>query len=613
MTTRASRLASLLLKLTLATSLFATTAASPSATRPSTRAPGGIAGGEASAAVSAASPQAGDAAIRGYLAAVRNAYSGERARELVAFVERFWRLPGNAGFDASIERVAEVLEAAGYVAEDAAPAGAPLTFRVERRPLQQATWEPVDAALEMVGGDKLLAFATNRNMVAINSFSTPPPGIEAEVVYVGDGATERYDGLDVRGKIVFGETSVARLFREAVQSRGAAGVLSYSMPAYTRPERNRSSIQFSSIPLDPETRGWGLRLSYDARQRLLDALASGPVRARVRIDTRIYESEELTLVADIRGTTKPEERFVFSAHVQEPGANDNASGVGALAEAARTLAGFVTSGTFEPQRTITMLWGDEISSTRRYLEEDPQRAAGVLWGVSLDMVGEDTTKTGGTFLIEKMPDPSAIWTRGEDQHTEWGGRPLSIDDMTPHYLNDFVLNRCEDQGADNGWVVKSNPYEGGSDHVPFLRAGKPGLLLWHFTDQYYHTDLDRIDMVSARTLKNVGVCALVSAMSLTSAGGDTARFIVGEIERAALARLEQEFALSRTAIQNGADVDEQSLVVDTWTSWYRDAVLAAADIEVGGSSPQTTAAIDDAARRITAAGADFTARLRQER
>ena len=35
-------------------------------------------------------------------------------------------------------------------------------------------------------------------------------------------------------------------------------------------------------------------------------------------------------------------------------------------------------------------------------------------------------KTGGTFLIEKMPDPSAIWTRGNDKHTEWGGRKLKL-------------------------------------------------------------------------------------------------------------------------------------------------------------------------------------------
>ena len=70
--------------------------------------------------------------------------------------------------------------------------------------------------------------------------------------------------------------------------------------------------------------------------------------------------------------------------------------------------------------------------------------------MSLDMVGENTEKTGGTFLIEKMPDPSAIWTRGTESHTEWGGRPLEKKDMVPHYFNDFVLNRALEQASTNG-------------------------------------------------------------------------------------------------------------------------------------------------------------------
>tara|TARA_B110000091_G_scaffold98139_1_gene106719 strand:- start:104 stop:277 length:174 start_codon:yes stop_codon:yes gene_type:complete len=56
--------------------------------------------------------------------------------------------------------------------------------------------------------------------------------------------------------------------------------------------------------------------------------------------------------------------------------------------------------------------------TRRYVKEDSIRAKDIKWGISLDMVVEDTEKTGGTFLIEKMPDPSAIWTRGNHKHTE---------------------------------------------------------------------------------------------------------------------------------------------------------------------------------------------------
>jgi hypothetical protein len=548
--------------------------------------------------------------IDGYFDEVRALYSGERALEILAFMDGRFRLPGNSGFDASISRLEEGLVAAGYVDEQDAGPEAPLTYRIERRAMDDPAWEPVEGTLALVGpeGGTLLDLSTNLNMMAINSYSTPPGGAEAELVYVGDGGPEQFEGIDVRGKIVFGETSVRRLFNEAVQNRGALGVLSYSMPSYTRPEQNQHSIQFSSIALDADRQSWGLRLSYAARERLKQALEAGPARVRVALDTRIFDADELTLVADVHGRTHPDERFVLSAHVQEPGANDNASGVVAQAEIARVLAELVTNGRFVPNRTISMVWGDEIISTRRYIQEDPGRAAGIRWGMSLDMVGEDTDKTGGTFLIEKMPDPSAIWTRGEDTHTEWWGEgrgSLSVDDLTPHYLNDFVLGRCLDQAAVTDWVVGTNPYEGGSDHVPFLRAAIPGLLLWHFTDQFYHTDGDRIDKVSPRSLANVGVSTTVSAMALTTADGEMARFTVEEVETAAVDRLTAEFELSRAAIAAGEDRAEQRLIVATWMDWYLEALRATNDIEVGGPSPETLAAIEAAIKAVAEFGQDY--------
>src|SRR5215467_9626310 len=177
------------------------------------------------------------------------------------------------------------------------------------------------------------------------------------------------------------------------------------------------------------------------------------------------------------------------------------------------------------------------------------------------MTGEDTKQTSGTFLIEKMPDPSAVWTRGDDHHTEWGGGPISLDSLRPHYYNDFVLDRCLDQAAVTGWVVRTNPFEGGSDHVPFLDAHKPGVLFWHFTDVYYHTDGDRLDKVSEQELVNSGLAALVSALTLTSADGPTARALVDEVERAAVRRLDTELALSRQAIaSDGSQATEADIL-----------------------------------------------------
>jgi hypothetical protein len=533
---------------------------------------------------------------------------GERARSTVAYLDQFVRWPGNRGFDASIAHLAEQLEAAGYVEESVAGASAPLVYRVERYPMAQPAWEPLDASLRIEGDSTpLLRFTSNRNMLATNSYGTPRGGVRAELVFVGDGSPAAFEQAgEVRGRIVLADAPVGRVFQEAVQRRGAIGAIGYALPAYLRPEVNRTSIQFASVPRDTVAQSWGIALSYEARERLRAALARGPVRLHVQAEVRSTPNAvEQTVVAEVRGTTHADERFVFSAHVQEPGANDNASGVGAQLEMARVMATLLAEGMPRPARTLTMLWGLEIRSTDRFITQDSERARGIRWGMSLDMVGEDTEKTGGTFLIEKMPDPSAIWTRGDDRHTEWGGRPLTKADLVPHYFNDYVLARARAHAATTNWVVKTNPFEGGSDHTPFLRAKKPGLLLWHFTDQFYHTDGDRLDKVSSATLRNVSITALSSALPLLRGDAATADRIVQEVEAAAIARLATEAALARTHLAGATDRNATRTterdILETWATYYEASLATVADVELGGPSPANSARIAAAQRAVRAA------------
>ena len=502
-----------------------------------------------------------------HLKTLNEEITGDLAFETTAFVEQYWRVVGNTGFNKSIYWVADYLEKAGYVNEDKATEDDILTYRIERRPLKRPTWESVDATLTIVGEEtSLLSHDTNRNMIALNSFSTSEEGVTAEVVHVND--VKELESYEVKGKIVFAETHPSRIFKQVVSEKGALGIITYNNPSYLQPEKNKTSIQFRSIPLDTISKSWGIALSYEAKEKLKASLAKGKTELNVKIKTNIYPSEELTIVADIKGSELPEERLVFSAHVQEPGANDNASGVGAALEMAVVTAKLLKEGKFVPKRTLTYLWGDEIISTRRYVQDDSIRAKKIKWGISLDMVGEDTEKTGGSFLIEKMPDPSAIWTRGNDKHTEWGGRPLKKEDMTPHYLNDFVIKKFKEQGKLANWEVNTNPYEGGSDHVPFLRGNIPSVLFWHFTDQFYHTDNDRIDKVSNTTLKNVSVGSLGIAFELLNSDKDTATSILKDIEHSALARLNEEQHQSKLAIENGETLESQIDIIKTWEDWY---------------------------------------------
>lgn len=531
-----------------------------------------------------------------YFRLLQQNFQEQQAYQTVAFVEQRWRLAGNSGFNESIYYVERILQQAGFVKETKGEEDAVCTYRIEKRPMKEPAWEPVDAQLYIVGDTvPLLEFRTNRNMLAIGSASTPEGGITAELEYITKIADTGKHYLE--GKIVLLDGAPISIAKMA--ERGAVGVLSYEMPAYTQPAKHQHSIQFGGAGYkDPQQKFFRLLLSYAAKERLKAALAKGAVKVRVITKVKTYPGEELTIVANVRGSVRAHERFVFSAHVQEPGANDNASGVGTLAEMARVTAQLVNAGKLLPQRTITFLWGDEIVSTRRYIQEDSLRAKGIKWGLSLDMVGEDTKKTGGTFLIEKMPDPSAIWTRGNDKHSEWGGSPLAEEDMFPHYFNDLLLNRCLQEAAATGWVVNTNPFEGGSDHTPFLQAKIPGLLMWHFTDVYYHTDGDRLNMVSATEMRHVGISALVTAYLLTTADTKTTVGLVRELTWSARERLEAEYRLSKTAIAQGGNVEKERHILATWENWYLKAIAAMDDIAVDGQHKTITNAIAQAKEKI---------------
>lgn len=517
-----------------------------------------------------------------YFNLTREKFNGANAYQTVSFIEQRWRLAGNKGFDESIGYVENELIKAGFIEESESPPGNRLTYRVEKRAMERKTWEPINATVSIEGDSKsLLEFSTNRNMIAINSISVE--NLSAEVIDVGKATPADFEKKDVKGKILFGETSVYALSVAAAKN-GALGVIGYHLPEYTQPQTHFHSIQFTSLKQNESENLWGIALSYQANERIKQALTKGTTRLTVSIQTKRYTSEELTIIADVRGCVSPNERFVFSAHVQEPGANDNASGVGTLTEMARVTASLINSRKLNPERSLTFLWGDEIVSTGRYITDDAKRAKGIKWGMSLDMVAEDTKKTGGSFLIEKMPDPSAIWTRGNDHHTEWGASDIKEKDLFPHYFNDFVFNRCKEQGQFAHWTVSYNPFEGGSDHTPFLKSGIPGILMWHFTDVFYHTDGDRLDMVSKETMKNVGISALVTAYTLITANNPTTIQLIKEVKEAAMQRLKTEAELSKQEVANGKSANDEQHILETWWKWYTDALATINDLPIQKSS-----------------------------
>jgi len=490
--------------------------------------------------------------IDGRAAAVHARFSPERALAVTAYADRYFRVRGNEGYVKTLERVRDTLREAGLD-----PVTMPALGPVE------PTWTPRSATLTALGVDgeeRLVHFASeaevDRAALLVGSDSFGP----AEVEVIRADAVAR--GEDATGRVVLAEGSPGRRFAELVAPTGAVGLLTMNLEPYHQTDAHPDMAQFGYLP-DHEGTAFGFSLS-----RRDHAAMEGITRVRVHVDVAVSESAAVAVDARIEGTDPSAGAIVFVAHVDEPGANDNASGVGALTELAVALHSAIEAGEVaRPRRTLVFLWGQEIEVSHAWLAAPPVPVAA---GLVMDMVGEDPDAVGAPFLIERMPDPGAIWLRAPDAHTEWGATEVSEDRLRGHFLNDLMAASASSVARlDGPWDWRTNPFEGGSDHVPFLERGLPSVLGWHFTDGAYHTTVDRMGRVSGEEMRRVA--ATFGAAALTMAGDDRAE-LDAILDHAEATRL-RELEIASAALIAAGDSDEatEAHVRAAWRAWYAQA------------------------------------------
>src|SRR5690349_19677928 len=133
-------------------------------------------------------------------------FDQQAAFEHVQFISQFWRLPGNHGYDVSIDRIRERLTSAGFA--PGAAGSAPHAW-VEEYPNPGRSWEHSAGTVALVQNGKpdeiVLSRDRERLALCINSFSTDPAGLVAPLVDVGAGRDADYAGKTLKGAVVLGD------------------------------------------------------------------------------------------------------------------------------------------------------------------------------------------------------------------------------------------------------------------------------------------------------------------------------------------------------------------------------------------------------------------------
>ncbi|MEZ6014289.1 MAG: M28 family peptidase [Planctomycetota bacterium] len=490
-------------------------------------------------------------------------FDRDRAMGIAAFVDKEYREPASDGYERVVDRLVADLYAAGFGAE----AGYGLDLR--KSSLPDPSWTPLSAVIEFVRVDARGAPIQNLNVVSVDGTAAAArviqpanaPGCEL-VGAIADGI----DALTTPGMVLLTDQPIRSVELDAL-ARGAAAVISTYLPSYcvdpTGRERHLEAIFHGDVRPGTELP------SFYVSPKVGDAIRN---TARVGGHVRLVASARFavrplrTVVATIAGAERPDEAVHLLSHIDGAGANDNASGVGAMVEGALLLKRLIDQRLLpRPRRTLAFVFGQVARAGGAAIKAAP---GPVVAAIVADMLGASAAETGAVCLLERGWDPAAIAPLPPDRHTALGpgnvaegdlfGTGLSI--VMRQALIDVAAFEASRGGVRAPWLTREHPWEGGRDQDAYLAQGIAACRLWHFTDFAHATSLDRMAMVDPDELRRTAVAAMAGALTVADGQpSDLARHL-------ASLNLERQMRLDAVVSADAGDA-----AIEAWKTWFDQA------------------------------------------
>ena len=480
--------------------------------------------------------------MREYIDIIRDAVSGERAYSEVLEVTNFHRIQASTGYRAAAEHVAKKLQADG------------IACQVLQYPSNEKTWYWASKAFkewDCKGGwcdlvvpqrKRIADFRANNISVVQKSFPCDYSDTPLDVVMLDKGPDESaYEGLDLKGKIIFIRDAFNPYMEWAFKKRGAVGFITDFMREVpgvrARSDlydiRNYTSFWWKDTSTEPNIFGFVLTPRQGDELAALirkmqaeheqDAAKPACPQVVCKVEASLYDGYLDVVEATLPGET--DEEILVVAHLCHPraSANDNASGVSCAMEIVRVLKQLVDTKQIPPlKRGVRMILVPEFSGTYAWLHGHQELLPRILAGINLDMVGGRQTKGYGPLSICGQPHAN----------------PAIVTDAAALCLDEVKKNAQSTGGRDMVPMFNSHitAYAGGSDQFilddPTINIPTPMLGQW--PDIAYHTAADTAACVDPEMLhKSASIGASYVYLLANLEVADVPQILAKTVERCA--------------------------------------------------------------------------------
>ncbi|HID55085.1 TPA: DUF4910 domain-containing protein [Candidatus Poribacteria bacterium] len=375
------------------------------------------------------------------------------------------------------------------------------------------SWEPLEAQLEIIAptNERLIfKLKGNPNRLVMWSAPTRPEGDEGKLIPLERGTPDELERMEVRGCVLFTPSNPASIKPMAARM-GALGIVSDLLKA----KGLHDAIQWVNTWSDSpggwamhkgDSRIWGIMLSPKEGEQLRRLARRYELRARAIVSSKLYEGELAYATGRIIGRESPDEEILLTAHINEQGANDNASGAAALIETARVLNEMIRSGQLPPPaRSIRFLMMPESYGMMAFTVRNLERLRRSPAAINVDGgAGDyDSTDSNLTVYLDPLCCRSPV-----DGAVAWIAR-IFYDEIVrrPDKLKFHRYTLAGDNFLCEPLIGVPNPW---------FEMGDGG--------EYWHNSEDTPDKVDPRSLKDLASLTAGAAYILAS-------FDRGEIER----------------------------------------------------------------------------------